>query len=172
MFAKQTLHVPAGTLHDGCAVASCKTKSCASFILIFRGVAQLVARLLWEQDAGCSSHLTPTIKVNIRWYKEVISLRGDFFVCKSRKSFIYKGFRLFLFLWSVLCCPWKPSRNCLLLCTGFQRLLFWNLLLPWGFHSEYKVLHGFKTLFLKDGTQNQFKKTHSRGAVRLAVNLS
>ncbi len=25
-----------------------------------RGVAQLVARLLWEQDAGCSSHLTPT----------------------------------------------------------------------------------------------------------------
>ena len=27
-----------------------------------RGVAQLVARLLWEQDAGCSSHLTPTIK--------------------------------------------------------------------------------------------------------------
>ena len=113
---------------------------------IFRGVAQLVARLLWEQDAGCSSHLTPTIKVNIRWYKEVISLRGDFFVCKSRKSFIYKGFRLFLFLWSVLCCPWKPSRNCLLLCTGFQRLLFWNLLLPWGFHSEYKVLHGFKTL--------------------------
>ena len=60
MFAKQTLHVPAGMLHDGCAVASCKTKSCASFILIFRGVAQLVARLLWEQDAGCSSHLTPT----------------------------------------------------------------------------------------------------------------
>ena len=42
----------------------------------------------------------------------------------------------------------------------------------WGFHSEYKVLHGFKTLFLRDGTQNQFKKTHSRGAVRLAVNLS
>ena len=41
-----------------------------------------------------------------------------------------------------------------------------------GVHSEYKVLHGFKTLFLKDGTQNQFKKTHSRGAVRLAVNLS
>ena len=32
-----------------------------------------------------------TIKVNIRWYKEVISLRGDFFVCKSRKSFINKG---------------------------------------------------------------------------------
>ena len=29
---------------------------------IFRGVAQLVARLLWEQDAGCSSHLTPTRK--------------------------------------------------------------------------------------------------------------
>ena len=27
---------------------------------IYRGVAQLVARLLWEQDAGCSSHLTPT----------------------------------------------------------------------------------------------------------------
>ena len=26
----------------------------------YRGVAQLVARLLWEQDAGCSSHLTPT----------------------------------------------------------------------------------------------------------------
>ena len=28
----------------------------------YRGVAQLVARLLWEQDAGCSSHLTPTIE--------------------------------------------------------------------------------------------------------------
>ena len=28
----------------------------------YRGVAQLVARLLWEQDAGCSSHLTPTKK--------------------------------------------------------------------------------------------------------------
>ena len=29
-------------------------------IVSYRGVAQLVARLLWEQDAGCSSHLTPT----------------------------------------------------------------------------------------------------------------
>ena len=29
-------------------------------IILNRGVAQLVARLLWEQDAGCSSHLTPT----------------------------------------------------------------------------------------------------------------
>ena len=83
-----------------------------------------------------------TIKVNIRWYKEVISLRGDFFVCKSRKSFIYKGVRLFLFLWSVLCCPWKPSRNCLLLCTGFQRRLFWNLLLPWGFTQNIKSCTG------------------------------
>ena len=25
-----------------------------------RGVAQLVARMLWEHDVGCSSHLTPT----------------------------------------------------------------------------------------------------------------
>ena len=28
----------------------------------FRGVAQLVARLLWEQDVGSSSLFTPTIK--------------------------------------------------------------------------------------------------------------
>ena len=38
-----------------------------------------------------------TIKVNIRWYKEVISLRGDFFVCKSRKSLNYRGFGFFSF---------------------------------------------------------------------------
>ena len=31
-----------------------------------RGVAQLVARLLWEQDAGCSNHLAPTIKIRRR----------------------------------------------------------------------------------------------------------
>ena len=31
-------------------------------LIVFRGVAQLVARLLWEQDAGGSSPFTPTIK--------------------------------------------------------------------------------------------------------------
>ena len=28
--------------------------------ILYRGVAQLVARMLWEHDVGCSSHLTPT----------------------------------------------------------------------------------------------------------------
>ena len=62
---------------------------------------------------------TRTIKVNIRWYKEVISLRGDFFVCKSRKSLIYKGFRFFLFLCSIQCYPGKPSRISLLFALAF-----------------------------------------------------
>ena len=30
-------------------------------VVFFRGVAQLVARLLWEQDAAGSSPVTPTI---------------------------------------------------------------------------------------------------------------
>ena len=30
--------------------------------ILYRGVAQLVARLLWEQDVGSSSLFTPTIK--------------------------------------------------------------------------------------------------------------
>ena len=33
---------------------------CPAKWIPYRGVAQLVARLLWEQDAGCSNHLTPT----------------------------------------------------------------------------------------------------------------
>ena len=77
----------------------------------FRGVAQLVARLTGGQEAAGSSPVTPTIIVNIRWYKEVISLRGDFFVWKCPKSLIYRGFRLFLFLCSVQYCPGIPSRN-------------------------------------------------------------
>ncbi len=32
---------------------------------LFRGVAQLVARLLWEQDAAGSSPVTSTIKTHI-----------------------------------------------------------------------------------------------------------
>ncbi len=32
-----------------------------SYLLILRGVAQLVARLLWEQDVGGSSPFTPTM---------------------------------------------------------------------------------------------------------------
>ena len=98
-------------------------------------------------DRG-STPLASTIKVNIRWYKKVISLRGDFFVCNSRKSFIYKGFRLFLFLCSIQYCPGKPSRIPLRFCSRFHCSLFWNLPLPWGFHSKHKVLHGFKTLYL------------------------
>ena len=45
----------------------------------YRGVAQLVARLLWEQDAGCSSHLTPTKK------KRLLSgaAKGVFLRCKA-----------------------------------------------------------------------------------------
>ena len=31
-------------------------------IVFFRGVAQLVARLLWEQEAASSSLATPTMK--------------------------------------------------------------------------------------------------------------
>ena len=31
----------------------------------YRGVAQLVARLLWEQDVGSSSLFTPTRKLNL-----------------------------------------------------------------------------------------------------------
>ena len=34
-------------------------------IYLFRGVAQLVARLLWEQDAAGSSPVTPTKKRNL-----------------------------------------------------------------------------------------------------------
>ena len=30
--------------------------------ILYRGVAQLVARLLWEQDVGGSNPFTPTIK--------------------------------------------------------------------------------------------------------------
>ncbi len=33
--------------------------------VLFRGVAQLVARLLWEQDAAGSSPVTSTIKTHI-----------------------------------------------------------------------------------------------------------
>ncbi len=40
----------------------------------YRGVAQLVARLLWEQDAGCSSHLTPTRK------RTLIMIESEFFL--------------------------------------------------------------------------------------------
>ncbi len=38
----------------------CFTPFLILFNLIFRGVAQLVARLLWEQDAAGSSPVTPT----------------------------------------------------------------------------------------------------------------
>ena len=37
-----------------------------SVLSVYRGVAQLVARLLWEQDAAGSSPVTPTIRKNAK----------------------------------------------------------------------------------------------------------
>ena len=48
-----------------------------------RGVAQLVARLLWEQDAGCSNHLAPTIKIAVEPLGRLFY--GDFLYCCSEK---------------------------------------------------------------------------------------
>ena len=42
---------------------------CPAKWIPYRGVAQLVARLLWEQDAGCSSHLTPTMRSVIKGFE-------------------------------------------------------------------------------------------------------
>ena len=61
---------------------------------IYRGVAQLVARLLWEQDAGSSSLPTPT--------KDISSAKGEdmsFFlvqICGILNA------RLFILVWEII----------------------------------------------------------------------
>ena len=59
---------------------------------LYRGVAQLVARLLWEQDAGCSSHLAPTIKIAVEPLDRLFY--GDFYI-GSQKA-----------VWDGMCAGW------------------------------------------------------------------
>ena len=49
--------------------------------VLFRGVAQLVARLLWEQDAAGSSPVTSTIKTHIPNAENRLECVFFFFIC-------------------------------------------------------------------------------------------
>ena len=55
--SEQCDYVFEGSAAD-CYAVFCKNNKVKN--QIYRGVAQLVARLLWEQDAGGSSPFTPT----------------------------------------------------------------------------------------------------------------
>ena len=57
-----------------------------------RGVAQLVARMLWEHDVGCSSHLTPTSFIGKTACLGGFSAFLVLFLC-SRRLLFSGGFR-------------------------------------------------------------------------------
>ena len=55
--------------------------------MLQRGVAQLVARLLWEQDAAGSNPVTPTTSVTLDPLSPLVSSKGDFLCPQAANLF-------------------------------------------------------------------------------------